>query len=82
MTVEPTATFAPLQLGLAAQTQQSPVSCHVHLRLWDYHRNPDRYQARFQVIQRYDRGWVVILCVLPAAHPHASPAPALVALFG
>jgi hypothetical protein len=37
--------------------QQSPVSCQGHLGLWDYHRHPDRYQARLQVIQRYYHGW-------------------------
>jgi transposase InsO family protein len=37
--------------------QQSPVSCQGHLGLWDYHRHPDRYQARLQVIQLYYHGW-------------------------
>jgi transposase InsO family protein len=37
--------------------QQSPISCQGHLGLWDYHRHPDRYQARLQVIQLYYQGW-------------------------
>jgi transposase InsO family protein len=37
--------------------QQSPVSCQGHLRLWDYHAQPDRYQARLQVIKLYYHGW-------------------------
>ena len=37
--------------------QQSPVSCQGHLGLWDYHAQPDRYQGRLQVIQRYYQGW-------------------------
>jgi hypothetical protein len=37
--------------------QQSPVACQGHLGLWDYHRHPDRYQARLQVIQLYYQGW-------------------------
>jgi transposase len=37
--------------------QQSPVSCQGHLGLWDYHAQPDRYQARLQVIQLYYHGW-------------------------
>ena len=37
--------------------QQSPSSCQGHLGLWDYHRHPDRYQARLQVIQLYYHGW-------------------------
>jgi hypothetical protein len=37
--------------------QQSPVACQGHLSLWDYHRHPDRYQARLQVIQLYYQGW-------------------------
>jgi transposase len=37
--------------------QQSPVSCQGHLGLWNYHRHPDRYQARLQVIQLYYHGW-------------------------
>jgi hypothetical protein len=36
--------------------QASPVACQGHLALWDYHAQPDRYQARLQVIQLYDRG--------------------------
>jgi hypothetical protein len=38
--------------------QQSPAACQGHLGLWDYHRHPDRYQARLQVIQLYYQGWV------------------------
>jgi Winged helix-turn helix len=37
--------------------QASAVSCQEHLGLWDYHAQPDRYQARLQVIQLYYRGW-------------------------
>jgi hypothetical protein len=37
--------------------QRSPVSCQGHLGLWNYHRHPDRYQARLQVIQLYYHGW-------------------------
>lgn len=37
--------------------QASPVACQGHLALWDSHAQPDRYQARLQVIQLYDRGW-------------------------
>jgi transposase InsO family protein len=37
--------------------QESPVACQGHLALWDYHAQPDRYQARLQVIQLYYRGW-------------------------
>jgi transposase InsO family protein len=37
--------------------QASPVACQGHLALWDYHAQPDRYQARLQVIQLYYRGW-------------------------
>jgi transposase InsO family protein/transposase len=37
--------------------QQSPVSCQGHLGLWDYHAQPDRYQARLQVIKLYYHGW-------------------------
>jgi hypothetical protein len=40
-----------------ARWQASPVACQGHLALWDYHAQPDRDQARRQVIQRYDRGW-------------------------
>jgi hypothetical protein len=36
--------------------QASPVACQGHLALWDYHTQPDRYQARLQVIQLYYRG--------------------------
>jgi transposase InsO family protein/transposase len=36
--------------------QESPVACQGHLALWDYHAQPDRYQARLQVIQLYYRG--------------------------
>ncbi len=27
------------------------MACQGHLALWDYHAQPDRYQARLQVIQ-------------------------------
>jgi transposase InsO family protein len=37
--------------------QQSPVSCQGHLRLWNYHAQPDRYHARLHVIQLYYQGW-------------------------
>jgi transposase len=37
--------------------QGSTVSCQGHLRLWDYHAQPDRYQARMQVITLYYQGW-------------------------
>src|SRR5919109_5105014 len=49
--------------------QQSPVSCQGHLGLWNYHRHPDRYQARLQVIQLYYQGWekvsIVASCMCP-----------------
>jgi transposase InsO family protein len=37
--------------------QASPVRCQGHLGLWDYHAQPDRYQARMQVIKLYYQGW-------------------------
>jgi transposase len=37
--------------------QRSPVPCQGYLGLWNYHRHPDRYQARLQVIQLYYQGW-------------------------
>jgi transposase InsO family protein len=37
--------------------QASPVPCQGHLGLWDYHAQPDRYQARLQVIKLYYQGW-------------------------
>jgi transposase InsO family protein len=37
--------------------QASAVSCQGHLGLWDYHAQPDRHQARMQVIQLYYHGW-------------------------
>jgi transposase len=37
--------------------QESTVSCQGHLGLWDYHAQPDRYQARLQVIKLYYQGW-------------------------
>ena len=37
--------------------QQSAVSQHVQLDLWDYHTHPDRYQARLQVVKLYYQGW-------------------------
>ena len=36
---------------------ESPVVCQGHLALWNYHAQPDRYEARLQVIQLYYRGW-------------------------
>jgi hypothetical protein len=36
------------------------VSCHGHLGLWDSHAQPDRSQARLQVIQLYSQGWEII----------------------
>jgi transposase len=42
---------------LARIWQQSPASCQRDLGLWDYHAQPDRYQARLQVIQLYYQGW-------------------------
>jgi hypothetical protein len=35
----------------------SPVACQGHLALWEYRAQPDRYQARLQVIKLYDHGW-------------------------
>jgi hypothetical protein len=37
--------------------QDSPVPCQGYLRLWDYHVQPDRYQARLQIIKLYYQGW-------------------------
>src|SRR5262245_56109192 len=37
--------------------QQSPVVTQEALPLADYHAQPDRYQARLQVIKRYAQGW-------------------------
>jgi transposase InsO family protein len=37
--------------------QESSVVCQGRLALWDYYAQPDRYQARLQVIQLYYRGW-------------------------
>jgi transposase InsO family protein len=37
--------------------QASPVRCQGHLGLGDSHAQPDRYQARMQVIKLYDQGW-------------------------
>src|SRR5262245_52985116 len=36
--------------------QQSAVSQHVQLDLWNYHTHPDRYQARLQVVKLYYQG--------------------------
>jgi transposase len=36
---------------------QSPVPSQPQLELWDYHRHPDRYQARLQVVKLYYQGW-------------------------
>ena len=51
--------------------QQSAVSQHVQLDLWDYHTHPDRYQARLQVVKLYYRGWdkVSISRVLHVSRP-------------
>jgi hypothetical protein len=38
--------------------QASAVACQGHLALWDYHAQPDRYQARLQVIKLYYHGWL------------------------
>jgi transposase InsO family protein len=37
--------------------QASPVRCQGHLGLWDDHAQPDRYQARMQVIKLSYQGW-------------------------
>jgi transposase InsO family protein len=37
--------------------QESAVSSQGHLGFWDYHAQPDRYQARLQVIKLYYQGW-------------------------
>jgi len=37
--------------------QQSPVPTHQQLELWTYPTQPDRYQARLQVIKLYYQGW-------------------------
>jgi len=37
--------------------QQSPVVSQETLPLGDYHTQPDRYQARLQVIKLYAQGW-------------------------
>ena len=51
--------------------QESSVVCQGRLALWDYHAQPDRYQARLQVIQLYYRGWdkVSISRVLHVSRP-------------
>jgi transposase InsO family protein len=36
---------------------QSPVPIQPPLARWDYHTHPDRYQARLQVVKRYDQVW-------------------------
>jgi transposase InsO family protein len=36
---------------------QSPVPTPPPLELWTYHTQPDRYQARLQVVKLYDQGW-------------------------
>ena len=55
--------------------QQSPASCQRDLGLWDYHAQPDRYQARLQVIKLYYQGWdrsaSVASCTCPA--PRSTP---------
>jgi hypothetical protein len=38
----------------------SPVPCQGHLELWDYHTQPDPYQARLQVIKLYYHGWEML----------------------
>jgi hypothetical protein len=40
--------------------EQSPVVAVQQLDLWDYHRHPDRYQARLQVIKLYYQGWAKV----------------------
>ena len=45
------------QKTVKALWQASAVSCHGHLGRWDYHTQPDRYQARLQVIKLYAQGW-------------------------
>jgi hypothetical protein len=37
--------------------QQGAVPLQPHLELWDYHTQPDRYQARLQVVKLYYQGW-------------------------
>ena len=37
--------------------QQSPVPTPQQLELWTYHRYPERYQARLQVVKLYYQGW-------------------------
>ena len=37
--------------------QQSAVPAQPQLELWNYHRHPNRYQARLQVIKLYYQGW-------------------------
>jgi hypothetical protein len=36
---------------------QSPVPSPPQLELWDYHTQPDRYQARLQVVKLHYQGW-------------------------
>jgi transposase len=36
---------------------QSAVPVQPPLELWDYHAQPDRYQARLQVVKLYYQGW-------------------------
>jgi hypothetical protein len=36
---------------------QSPMPLQPQLELWDYHTQPERYQARLHVVQLYYQGW-------------------------
>jgi hypothetical protein len=51
--------------------QASPVRCQGPLGLWESHTHPDRYQARLQVVTRYDQGWekISIHPFLPVSRP-------------
>jgi transposase InsO family protein/transposase len=40
--------------------EESPVSCQAHLGLWGYHAQPDRYEARLQVVKLYYQGWAKV----------------------
>ena len=58
--------------------QQRLVSCQGHLRLWNYHAQPDRYHARLHVIQLYYQGWrrsasvASYTCLAPRSTPGSS----------
>jgi hypothetical protein len=49
--------------------QQSPVVTQEALPLEDYHTQPDRYQARLQVIKLYAQGWEKISMGFSAYRP-------------